>query len=184
MRHRLGVASLAILTVVFAVGLFANQLAPYSYGHANVDALSSSPSWAHPFGTDQIGRDYFSSALLGLKTEVEIVLIVGLVGGLIGTAIGAAAGYLGGYTDSVVMRLADLLLTVPPLVTVLVAAAFLHTNTVRVYTSRDAGRTWTSSAGPSLGIDACAIGEPSAAVDSRGRQYVAFTASGTCQQAD
>jgi peptide/nickel transport system permease protein len=130
MRHRLAVVSLVILTIVFAVGLFANQLAPYSYAHANVDALSSAPSWAHPFGTDQIGRDYFSSTLLGLKTEVEIVLIVGLVGGLIGTAIGAAAGYLGGYTDGVVMRLADLLLTVPPLVTVLVAAAFLHPNTV------------------------------------------------------
>ena len=130
MRHRLAVVSLIILVIVFAVGLFADKLAPYAYGEANVNALSSAPSWAHPFGTDQIGRDYFSSTLLGLKTEVEIVLLVGLVGGLLGTAIGAAAGYLGGFTDSVVMRLADLLLTVPPLVIVLVAAAFLHPNTV------------------------------------------------------
>jgi ABC-type dipeptide/oligopeptide/nickel transport system permease subunit len=130
MRHRLAVVSLVILAIVFVVGIFANHIAPYGYDEINISALSKAPSWAHPFGTDQIGHDYFSRTLLGLQTEVEIVLIVGVVGTLIGTALGAAAGYLGGFTDSVVMRLVDLLLTVPPLVTVLVAAAFLHTNTL------------------------------------------------------
>jgi glutathione transport system permease protein len=130
MCHRLAVVSLVVLVIVFAAGIFANHLAPYGYDEVNINALSKAPSWAHPFGTDQIGHDYFSRTLLGLQTEVEIVLIVGVVGTLIGTALGAAAGYLGGFTDSVVMRLVDLLLTVPPLVTVLVAAAFLHTDTL------------------------------------------------------
>jgi hypothetical protein len=56
--------------------------------------------------------------------------------------------------------------------------------TVRVYTSSDAGQTWQSAAGPPLGRDACSRGEPSSAVDGRGRQFVAFTVSGTCQEYD
>ena len=130
MAHRLAVGSLVILTLVFAAGFLASHIAPYGYDEIKVNALNSPPSWAHPFGTSQIGRDYFSRTLYGIRTEAQIVLIVGFVGTLIGTLVGAAAGYLGGFTDSVVMRLADLLLTVPPLVTVLVAAAFLHTNTL------------------------------------------------------
>jgi peptide/nickel transport system permease protein len=130
MRHKLAVASLVILTTIFAAGFLASYIAPYGYDEIKINALNSAPSWAHPFGTSQIGRDYFSRTLFGIRTEAEIVLIVGLVGTLIGTLVGAAAGYLGGFTDSVVMRFVDLLLTVPPLVTVLVAAAFLHTNTL------------------------------------------------------
>jgi hypothetical protein len=56
--------------------------------------------------------------------------------------------------------------------------------TVRVYTSTDDGQTWTSTAGPALGLDACARGEPTAAVDAQGRQDVAFTVTGTCEQDD
>jgi peptide/nickel transport system permease protein len=130
MRHRLAVVSLVILTIVAAAGFVGSHLTPYGYEQININALSSAPSWAHPFGTDQVGRDYFSRTLYGLQTELEIALIVGLFGTLIGALVGAGAGYLGGVTDTVVMRFADLLLTVPPLVTVLVAASFLHTDTL------------------------------------------------------
>ena len=129
-RHRIAVISLFILAIVFAAGFLASYIAPYGYDQVNINALNAPPSWAHPFGADQLGRDYFSRTLYGLRTEAEIALIVGIVGTLIGTLIGATAGYLGGLADSVVMRLADLLLTVPPLVVVLVAAAFLHTDTL------------------------------------------------------
>ncbi len=130
MRHRLAVASLLIVTLVFTAGFLASHLAPYGYEEVNINALSSGPSWAHPFGTDQVGRDYFSRTLFGLKTEAEIALLIGFFGTLIGTVVGAVSGYAGGFLDMVVMRFADLLLTVPPLVTILVAAAFLQTDTL------------------------------------------------------
>jgi ABC-type dipeptide/oligopeptide/nickel transport system permease subunit len=130
MRHRLAVASLLIVTVVFAAGFLANHLAPYGYEEVNIKALSSGPSWAHPFGTDQVGRDYFSRTLYGLRTEAEIALLIGFFGTVIGTLVGVVSGYLGGLADMVVMRVADLLLTVPPLVTILVAAAFFQTDTL------------------------------------------------------
>jgi peptide/nickel transport system permease protein len=129
-RHRLAVVGLFILAGVSAAALFAGQLAPYGYNEISIDALSSAPSWSHPFGTDQVGRDYFSRTLLGLRTELEIAFVVGFLGTLIGLIVGALAGYFGGLVDVVVMRVVDLLLTVPPFVTVLVAAAFLHTDTL------------------------------------------------------
>jgi len=130
MQHRLAVASLVLLTIVFAAGVLSSHLARYGYEQVNINALSAAPSWQHPFGTDQVGRDYFSRTLYGLRTEAELAIVVGILGTLIGVVVGATAGYLGGFTDSVVMRFVDLLLTVPSLVTVLVAAAFLHTDTL------------------------------------------------------
>lgn len=128
-HHRLAVFSLFILGGVFLVALLAGQLARYGYNEPNINALSSGPSWAHPFGTDQTGRDYFSRTVLGLRTEVELAVVVGIVGTMIGTFLGAVSGYFGGFADLLVMRFADLLLTVPPLVTVLVTASFLKTDT-------------------------------------------------------
>ncbi|MFL5952385.1 MAG: ABC transporter permease subunit [Gaiellaceae bacterium] len=130
MQHRLAVISLAILVVVFAAGFLSSYLAPYGYAQVDIHALNAAPSWSHPFGANQIGQDYFSRTLYGLRTEAEIAIVVGVVGTIIGTLVGAAAGYLGGFFDAIVMRFADLLLTVPPLVTVLVVASFLHTNTL------------------------------------------------------
>jgi ABC-type dipeptide/oligopeptide/nickel transport system permease subunit len=125
LRHRLATVSLVVLTFVFAAGFLAEQFAPYAYHEINADALSSAPSWAHPFGTDQVGRDYFSRVLYGIGTEAQIALLVAFFGTLIGTLVGAFCGYFGGSVDNVLMRLTDLWLTLPPLITVLVGAVYL-----------------------------------------------------------
>jgi peptide/nickel transport system permease protein len=129
-RHRLATASLFILVVVFSAGLLSSHLAPYGYLEINPSALSAAPSWAHPFGTDQLGRDYFSRVLLGLGTEAQIVLLVAFFGTLIGTLIGVVCGYFRGVADELLMRVTDLFLTLPPLITVLVVATYLNTNTL------------------------------------------------------
>jgi ABC-type dipeptide/oligopeptide/nickel transport system permease subunit len=118
-----------VLLGLFAVGLLSRHLAPYGYLDVNIDALSVGPSWAHPFGTDQVGRDYFSAVMIGLGTEAKIALIVGLVGSLIGLAAGATAGYFGGVLDNVVMRTTDVFLALPGFVMVLVARTYLHAST-------------------------------------------------------
>jgi ABC-type dipeptide/oligopeptide/nickel transport system permease subunit len=124
--HRLAVASVVLLTLVFAAGLLASHLAPYTYQQLNINALSAAPSWAHPFGTDQFGRDYFSRVLYGIGTEAEIALVVAFFGTLIGTLVGAFCGYYGGVVDNVLMRGTDLFLTLPPLITLLVAVSYLQ----------------------------------------------------------
>jgi peptide/nickel transport system permease protein len=129
LRNRAAALSLFVLLGLFTVGFLSRHLAPYGYLAVNVNALSEGPSWAHPFGTDQVGRDYFSAVLIGLGTEAKIALIVGLAGSLIGLTAGAMAGYFGGVVDNVVMRTTDIFLALPGFVMVLVARSYLHAST-------------------------------------------------------
>ena len=133
LRHRLAGASLVLLAGLFVVGLLAHHLARYPYDAVNIRALGKSPSWAHPFGTDQTGRDYFSRVLLALGTEIRIVVTVGIFITVVGTVVGAVAGYYGRWIDNFLMRATDVFLTMPPLVTLLVAAQYLNvTSTYRI----------------------------------------------------
>jgi glutathione transport system permease protein len=124
-QHRLAAASLFVLVLVFSAGFLAGHLAPYGYQEINPSALSAAPSWTHPFGTDQVGRDYFSRVLYGIGTEAQIALLVAFLGTLIGTLVGAVCGYFGGLIDNVLMRVTDVFLTLPPLITVLIGAVYL-----------------------------------------------------------
>ena len=124
-RHRLAMASLVVLLIVFGAGAFANFVAPYSYSDVNIDSLTQPPSAHHLFGTDQAGRDYFSRTLFGIRTSARVALLVGFLSTVFGTAIGGLAGYFGGWPDNILMRITDLFLTLPLLAVLLTAAKFL-----------------------------------------------------------
>ena len=133
-RHKLAMASAAVLAVVFLVAIFAPQVAPYRYDEIDLEALYSPPhfeTWNllspqnHLFGTDLLGRDYFSRVIYGIRTSVWVALVVAGLSTVIGTAVGAIAGYFGGWGDNLLMRITDLFLTLPTLAVLLVAAAYL-----------------------------------------------------------
>ncbi|MFR9724462.1 ABC transporter permease [Streptomyces sp. MS19] len=69
----------------------------------------------HPFGQDNIGRDYFALTMRGTQVSLMIAVIVGLVSTLVGTVIGAAAGYFRGWIESVLMRVTDVVIAIPTL---------------------------------------------------------------------
>ncbi|MGW7427933.1 ABC transporter permease [Streptomyces sp. NPDC054861] len=73
------------------------------------------PSWEHPFGTDDVGRDLLLRSVYGLRVSLLVGLVAALVATVIGTAVGAAAGALGGWTDRFVMRIVDAFSSVPHL---------------------------------------------------------------------
>src|SRR5713226_4577080 len=119
-RHRLAMVGLIVLLVIFGVGIFAGHIAPYSYSDINISAITRcsgpcAPTLAgqHYFGTDQVGRDYFSRVIWGIRTTERVALLVGFLSTLIGTIVGAFAGYFGGWIDNLLMRLTDLFLTIP-----------------------------------------------------------------------
>ena len=127
LRHRLAMAGLVGLVIIFGAGILANFVAPYSYSAIDLNNILHPPTTTahHFFGTDEIGRDYFSRVIWGIRTSEEVGLFVAAVSSLIGLLIGALAGYYGGWVDNLLMRLTDLVLTLPALAILLTAAALL-----------------------------------------------------------
>jgi peptide/nickel transport system permease protein len=126
-QHKLAMTSLVILTLVFLAALFADFIAPYDFAATDVPNRSLGPTLEaqHYFGTDKIGRDYFSRTLYGTRTSVYVAFIVAGLSTAIGAVIGGIAGYYGGAIDNILMRMTDLFLTVPFLAILLVLSAFL-----------------------------------------------------------
>ncbi|RYD83906.1 MAG: ABC transporter permease [Sphingomonadales bacterium] len=79
----------------------------------------------HLFGTDKLGRDYFTRVLYGARTSIFVALVVALLSTLIGTLIGATAGYFGGWIDDLFMRFTDLVLILPGLALLMILIAFI-----------------------------------------------------------
>jgi ABC-type dipeptide/oligopeptide/nickel transport system permease subunit len=134
-QHKLAMTSLVILTLVFLAALFADLIAPYDFAATDVPNRSLGPTLEaqHYFGTDKIGRDYFSRTLYGTRTSVYVAFIVAGLSTAIGAVIGGIAGYYGGAIDNILMRITDLFLTIPFLAILLVLSAFLGAgNPVRV----------------------------------------------------
>jgi ABC-type dipeptide/oligopeptide/nickel transport system permease subunit len=134
-RHRLAMVSLVVLALILLAGVFAPLITPYSFAAQDFANSGQPPTFKahHYFGTDVLGRDYFSRVVYGIRTSAKVALIVTLVSTIVGTIIGAVAGYYTGWVDNVLMRFTDLVLTLPGLAVLLTAAAFIGTgNPTRV----------------------------------------------------
>ncbi|WP_157252076.1 ABC transporter permease [Nonomuraea typhae] len=112
LRHRAAVASLVLFAGVLLLAFAGGALWRYDYADIT-SAVSAPPSLEHPFGTDNLGHDTFAQVLRGTQRSIEIALLIAFLSGLAGTLWGAFSGYYRGITDSVMMRLADLVLTLP-----------------------------------------------------------------------
>lgn len=127
-QSRLSLLGLALSTIVLLLALLGGVLAPHPEhvaGGIDTAARFRPPSLAHPFGTNELGQDVLSLVLAGARVSVLAGLAVVLLGALVGTAVGAIAGYAGGWVDELLMRLADLKLTVPGLILAMAVAAAL-----------------------------------------------------------
>jgi peptide/nickel transport system permease protein len=121
----LGAAGGLIFLLFLFCGIFADVLAPYGMNEINpIDRLQA-PSWAHPFGTDNLGRDMLSRCLHGAKLSVIIGLSAATIATLISVLIGIATGYLGGKFDLIVQRFVDAWMSFPELIILIVVVSVL-----------------------------------------------------------
>jgi peptide/nickel transport system permease protein len=126
-RNRAAVAGAAIVGVFVFLAAFAPLLAPFE---PNVGALQDrllSPSRAHWFGTDELGRDLFSRILYGARISLQVQLVAVILALLIGVFLGSIGGYLGGRIDNLIMRCMDVLLAFPSIFLALAIIAALGT---------------------------------------------------------
>lgn len=124
-RRRGAVVGLAVVLLFVVLALGADLFSPYDPTATDWMAVRKGPSLAHPFGTDEIGRDVLSRVIYGARASLMAGLIsVGLALAL-GIPIGLIAGYAGGFVDGLLMRLTDAMLACPFLILAIALAAFL-----------------------------------------------------------
>lgn len=115
-RFRQQKAAMVCLFIVLAMIIacyMAPVIAPYPYDEINAKAMHQGPSWEHPFGTDDMGRDIFSRILYGGRYSIAIGLLATAIGVAFGMFFGAIAGFFGGTVDMVLMRVFDVLQALP-----------------------------------------------------------------------
>jgi peptide/nickel transport system permease protein len=119
LRNPGALVGFAFVLLFVVVAVFAPLLAPYSPTEQNLALLANGccpgPSWAHPMGVDELGRDELSRVLYGARYSLVIGVVSVTVGLSIGVLLGAIAGGLGGAADSLVMRAMDIMLAIPGL---------------------------------------------------------------------
>ena len=116
--------SVIFITVLMLISLLAPIL-PIDPTKTNIISLSQGPSLQYLFGTDEVGRDYFARVVYGGQVSLKVGLLAMITSVIIGTTIGLIAGYLGGWVDSLLMRIVDVLSSIPWLVLVIVLSVFL-----------------------------------------------------------
>ena len=95
------------------IAIFAPLIAPYSYDKQDLLNTRTAPSVEHLFGTDELGRDVFSRVIWGSRFSLSIGILAVLIGTAIGMFFGSIAGYFGGVVDDIIMRLVDILSSIP-----------------------------------------------------------------------
>jgi peptide/nickel transport system permease protein len=126
-RSTLSMVGLAIVLGLILVAIFAPVVAPYpeDVDSVHFDQTFKSPSWEHPFGTDEVGRDVFSRVIYGARISLALGAAVLVIAIAIGVPLGLIAGYVGGTVNTVIMRTTDIFLAIPPLVLALAVSAVL-----------------------------------------------------------
>ena len=150
-RHRMAVASIVVLTIILLSVILVPLTSPEAFRKIDPRQRFQAPSTSHPFGTDELGRQTFMRVMLGGRFSLLVGVAGALSTTLLGGVVGAVSGYYGGRVDNVLMRITDVMLTLPTLPLMLlvstlfkggigtviaIVAAFFWMSTARMIRSR------------------------------------------------
>ncbi len=119
------VISAAVLVAVAVIAVGAQWLAPYGVNDIDVPNALQSPSGAHWFGTDELGRDVASRVLVAISASMRVAVVSVAFAAVVGVTVGLLAGYRGGWLDTVLMRIVDVMFAFPVLLLALAVVAVL-----------------------------------------------------------
>ena len=122
-KNKLALVSLVFMAVVILFAVFAPMFSPYTYDGQDLTCRNALPNAAHWFGTDKFGRDIFVRIMYGARISLSVGFAAALLNLVIGVAYGAICGYFGGKVDMILMRLVDIIYSVPTLLYVIFHAA-------------------------------------------------------------
>ena len=129
-RSKLALAGFSIVLFMSLVALFAPIIAPHK--PAWMGSARRPPSLDHPFGTDARGRDMFSLVIYGSRISLYVGIAAVGIELLIGVSFGMVAGYFGGKIDEILMRITDIILTLPTIMLLIVAVSLFEVRSIHV----------------------------------------------------
>jgi peptide/nickel transport system permease protein len=132
LSNPLAMAGFIIIVSIFVLAILAPWIAPYDPDAINVKAILLSPSWLHWMGTDGLGRDVLSRMLYGGRISLLVGLVAVGISTAIGILLGALAGYYRGWVDTFIMRLVDVMLSIPSFFLILAVIAFLTPSIINI----------------------------------------------------
>jgi peptide/nickel transport system permease protein len=112
-ENKLAMSGLCVVLWLVAVAILAPLITPFAPNDINVDSILLNPSWTHPFGTDELGRDVYTRMVYGARISLYVGIIAAGLATLIGVILGSLAGYYGGWVETVIMRFTDIMLCFP-----------------------------------------------------------------------
>lgn len=121
-RHRIGMIGLTIVAFLIVVGILGPYIAPYDPNEMDMSARFAPPSFSHPMGTDDFGRDMLSRIMVGARVSLQVGIIAVGLATVVGTLLGMIAGYSNRVADEIIMRTMDVLFAFPA---ILLAIAIL-----------------------------------------------------------
>ncbi|MDY4524108.1 MAG: ABC transporter permease [Treponema sp.] len=124
-KNKRAVFGLIVLLTVLLMAIFGLLFSPYSYDQQNMALRNAPPSVAHFFGTDKMGRDIFVRILYGARISLGVGLMAAIVNLILGTIYGGIAGYVGGKTDMIMMRIVDIIYSVPSMLYIVLIMLWL-----------------------------------------------------------
>ena len=124
-RNRLAVAGALSVLMLVALSVFAPLISPFEPTAIDIDNVLSPPTFNHPLGTDELGRDVLTRMLWGGRVSLKVGFVAVGISIFMGTIIGAVAGFYGGKTDAVLMRFVDIMLAFPAFFLILAVIAIL-----------------------------------------------------------
>lgn len=119
-QHRVAYAGLFFFLALLLLVIFGPYLFPYELDQVSLTERMHGPSTRHWFGTDELGRDTWVRIMHGGRVSLTVGLMVGINAVLIGGLVGIVAGYFGGMLDNILMRIVDVVYTIPRIVLLLV----------------------------------------------------------------
>ena len=125
-KNKLAVVSAWFIIALTIVAIAVPYLLPQTYADQDISVSLQGPSWAHPMGADQLGRDLMTRLIFGARISLTVGIVVQAVILLIGVPAGLLAGYVGGKLDMAIMRIVDVLYAMPNLLFVILIMTFLR----------------------------------------------------------
>ncbi|NOS95958.1 MAG: ABC transporter permease [Methylotenera sp.] len=132
LSNPLALAGFIIIILVFLLSMLSPFIAPYDPNDINVKAILLEPSMQHWMGTDGLGRDVLSRMLHGGRISLLVGLVAVGISTAIGIILGAIAGFYRGWVDTLIMRLVDVMLSIPSFFLILAVIAFLTPSIINI----------------------------------------------------